>query len=163
MTSPIDIADARVRALEAIAAIREQLRPLLEALAADRDGGVVATLRPHDDDAAKVFTADALATVRPHYAQLWRETPRLSAVPAPYELEIAIAPAGMLVDDNELSHAFPSGYRGIAAQLQPARTWVCWRYRSDVDGGLRYDGLVWCDDHWVWFPKPYQALRAARA
>jgi hypothetical protein len=21
-----------------------------------------------------------------------------------------------------------------------------------------YDGLVWCDDHWAFFPKPYRVL-----
>ena len=26
------------------------------------------------------------------------------------------------------------------------------------DSGLAFDGLVWCDDHWAWFPKPYRFL-----
>jgi hypothetical protein len=70
-----------------------------------------------------------------------------------------IAPAGMLASDNELSRRFPGGYRRIARLLQPHRVWVSWKYlRPGADAGMAYDGLVWLDDHWAWFPKPYRAL-----
>ena len=30
-----------------------------------------------------------------------------------------------------------------------------------ICNGMAYDGLVWIDDHWAWFPKPFRVLRAA--
>jgi hypothetical protein len=65
----------------------------------------------------------------------------------------------MLASDNELSRPFPGGYRAIAAKLNPNRIWVRWKFcRPGETAGMAYDGLVWVDDHWAWFPKPYRAL-----
>jgi hypothetical protein len=58
-----------------------------------------------------------------------------------------------------MSRPFPGGYRSVAGLLTPTRVWVAWRYRSPGSStGLSYDGLVWCDDHWAFFPKPYRVL-----
>src|SRR5437667_82451 len=70
-----------------------------------------------------------------------------------------VAPAGMLAEENELSWYFPGGYRAIAPWLNPHRVWVRWKHvKPGETSGLAYDGLVWIDDHWTWFPKPYRAL-----
>ncbi|MBW1876968.1 MAG: hypothetical protein JRJ84_01265 [Deltaproteobacteria bacterium] len=59
----------------------------------------------------------------------------------------------MLREDNELSAHFPEAYHAVAQVLDTSRVWMCWRY-----DGLRYDGLVWVNDHWAWFPKPWRVL-----
>ncbi|HWO61148.1 MAG TPA: hypothetical protein VNO31_14065 [Umezawaea sp.] len=47
----------------------------------------------------------------------------------------------------------------MADLLVPTRVWAAWKYRSpNSSAGLSYDGLVWCDDHWAFFPKPYRVL-----
>jgi hypothetical protein len=62
----------------------------------------------------------------------------------------------------DLVRPFPEGYHAIVPLLDPHRVWVCWKYtRPGAASGLAYDGLVWCDDHWAWFPKPYRMLAAA--
>ncbi len=79
--------------------------------------------------------------------------------PAGSDFRIRIAPAGMLTYDNELSRHFPGGYRTVAVLLNPHRTWVAWKVIAPGhSAGMAYDGLVWLDDHWVWFPKPYRVL-----
>jgi hypothetical protein len=42
------------------------------------------------------------------------------------------------------------------------RRWAAWRvHPAGHASGTRYEGLVWLDDHWAWFPKPWRALREA--
>jgi hypothetical protein len=41
----------------------------------------------------------------------------------------------------------------------PERIWVAWEFvEPGRDSGLSFDGLVWCEDHWAWFPRPYLLL-----
>lgn len=138
-----------------------QVRPILEAIARDRSGEVIRMLKPLAGDYEKVFVGDAIEVARRAYATLW-EAPFDMAYPTREQtiLLCYLAPAGMLAEDNELSRPFPSGYRSIARSLNPHRVWVRWKYvRPGEKSGLAYDGLVWCDDHWAWFPKPYRVLK----
>lgn len=141
------------------ALLEEQLRPLLVALAKDSDGSVTATLQPRDEDYARAFTADVVEHAREQFQALWADAPRVARAAPDCQLVMHIAPAGMLAEDNALSWQFPGGYRSIAPKLNPHRTWVAWKYIArGQTAGMSYDGLVWLDDHWVWFPKPYRVL-----
>jgi hypothetical protein len=150
---------AQAQALAAIEILKEQLAPVLRGLAQDRDGSLVASLRPRPDDYARAFQADAVDVARAAYEALWATSPRVAhALPAS-RLECHIAPAGMLGYENPLSRRFPGGYRAIAPLLQPHRAWVAWKLiEPGHSAGMAYDGLVWLDDHWAWFPKPYRML-----
>jgi hypothetical protein len=143
--------------------IRAEAMPLLEALAQDADGSVVATLRPREGDYEKVFQGEAIDKARAAYEQLWSggfAPPRPRSTQT--EIRCAVAPAGMLMWSNELSQRFPGGYESIAASLNPHRVWLAWQYvEPGVASGLSFDGLVWVDDHWVWLPKPHRYLRGA--
>ncbi len=152
---------ARGGALVAIELLKQQLTPLLYALAQDRDGSVAASLRPQAADFLLAFVPDAAVAASEAYAAA-ALTARVAAVPAMgSEIQLALAPAGMLGDDNALSRQFPSGYRSIAHLLAPQRIWARWKYvRRGESAGVAYDGLVWLDDRWVWFPKPYRVLSA---
>ncbi len=145
----------------ALKLIEEQLRPLLLALANDTDGTLSSGLRPRPGDAALAFTAEAAAAAEQAYDAIWQESPHVERFPVIGELRIHLAPAGMLADDNVLSHSFPGGYRAIAPLLQQHCVWAHWKYiKPGHDAGMAYDGLVWLRDHWAWFPKPYRALRS---
>lgn len=146
---------ARGGALLAIEALKIQLAPLLEALARDRDGSLAGALTPRPDDFARAFTAQAADAA----ARAWAQAPpaRVAVIEGAGELQIALAPVAMLGDDNDLSRQFPAGYRAIAHLLAPGRVWARWKYPQ---AGMAYDGLVWLDDRWVWFAKPYRLLSA---
>lgn len=160
-----DAADARdaaprAEALAAIELLREAVAPLLLALARDHDGTLAASLRPGPDDFARAFVPQAVARARAAYANLTGAA-RVGSVAAGSVLQVALAPAGMLADDNMLSRPFPAGYRAIADLLVPQRIWCRWTYvRPGETRGMAYDGLVWLDARWVWFPKPYRVLSA---
>jgi hypothetical protein len=152
--------DARQAALAAVAVLRTQVEPILWAIARDTSGAMASALRPRDGDYALVFTAAAAPAARKAYATVFERAgiPR-PADPGQTRLVCHLAPAGMLAGDNELSRPFPGGYRAIADQLNPHRVWVRWKFcRPGETAGMAYDGLVWVDDHWAWFPKPYRAL-----
>jgi hypothetical protein len=151
--------EARATARAAMHILEGQLAPIIHALAADRDGSLTAMLRPHEDDYARAFVAEIARAARAAYEALWSDPPRVSSTPGGSTLKLSIAPAGMLVEDNELSRGFPGGYRSIAPLLDPHRVWVAWKLiPPGKDAGMSYDGLVWLDDHWAWFPKPYRVL-----
>jgi hypothetical protein len=154
----------RTSALASIELIRAQVTPILEALARDHSGETVQLLRPHPDDYARVFVGAAVEVARQTYEAMWNTALNL-AYPSSEQTVLLcyVAPAGMLADDNELSRHFPGGYKAIAPWLNPHRVWVCWKYvRPGETSGLAYNGLVWCDDHWAWLPKPYTVLRGLR-
>jgi hypothetical protein len=156
------------RALLGAEAVKQAVAPLLEALRHDSGdaGGLVARLRPQPQDYDKVFTGAASGVAREAYEALWSRASGLFRPPAPEQaaLQVFVAPAGLLDSDVDLVRPFPQGYRAIAPLLDPHRVWVCWKYsRPEAASGLAYDGLVWCDDHWAWFPKPYRVLAALAA
>jgi hypothetical protein len=36
---------------------------------------------------------------------------------------------------------------------------VCWELMAeDAEEGVAFDGLVWIDDHFAWFPKPWRFI-----
>ncbi len=141
-------------------AVAEQARPLLTALAKSANAGAISQLRPQSSDYARLFQPGSVEKARAAYEALWASGPEWTPpAPAQSELLIFAAPAGLLGSPNGLSRHFPGGYASIANHLLPHRVWLCWKYtKPGEESGLAFDGLVWCDDHWAWFPKPYRVL-----
>jgi hypothetical protein len=153
--------EARAGALIMLEVLRAQVTPLLEALARDEAGLFVAQIKPRDEDYARVFVGEAASVARDAYTELWEQEPPRTTQFTAVEVKTSLAPAGMLADENDLSRQFPQGYRGVAQWLQPQRIWVAWKYiEPGKQSGEAYNGLVWVDDHWAWFPKPFRVLRA---
>jgi hypothetical protein len=161
LVAPPGDAQAREQALLVASVVGELARPLLTALASDVSGAVREGLRPRAEDYAKVFLPAAVDRARAWFESLWAEGLEMDLPSGNQrELLVHVAPAGMLAEYNEVSRLFPGAYRGLAALLNPHRAWVSWKYvRAGERSGLAYDGLVWCDDHWTWFPKPYRAFK----
>jgi hypothetical protein len=157
---PADLGHYR-EALAAAEIVKQNILPLLDALRKDRDGRIVERLRPRPEDYASVFEAAIVDTARTAYESIWKQVITVECSSAETETRVAVSPAGMLRGDNDLSNAFPGGYRGIAQWLKPRHVWASWKYvEPGKTSGMAYDGLVWCDDHWAWFPKPYRVLGA---
>ena len=148
----------RHQALTTIEILKDQLSPILYALSIDRTGEVLANLLPQKEDYAKAFVGEAVDVARQYYVDMSIKEMTFPSI-AQSQLLCHLAPAGMFESDNELSRHFPGGYRGISSLLNPHRVWVRWKYvRPGESSGMAYDGLVWLDDHWAWFPKPYRPL-----
>ncbi|UIX34823.1 Imm49 family immunity protein [Streptomyces sp. GQFP] len=153
--------DPRVQAGISMAALQVQLEPILRAIAADRTGAALRELRPRDADYAKVFVREMVEPARQRYEQMWDAGIGFRHPVDRTRIRIHLTPAGALADDNAMSRPFPGGYRSVANLLVPTRVWAAWQYHSPGNSaGISYDGLVWCDDHWAFFPKPYRLLTA---
>lgn len=141
-------------------ALKELLHPVLMTLRGPDPAAAVVALQPQAGDAAKAFVGPAAALATEVYDAFWRAPPPFPRPDAERsELVIHLAPAGMLGEDNLLSRPFPGGYRVLAPFMDPHRIWAAWEFvRPGARDGLAFDGLVWCDDHWAWFPRPYQML-----
>jgi hypothetical protein len=101
-----------------------------------------------------------LAAIDERYASLWKQdAPRVRAPSAEVTLRIVVATAGMLQPDAPMTKHFPPAWRKVVDRLRPERAWIAWSYEP-VSGtrGTDYDGLVWLDDRWVWFPAPWRVL-----
>jgi hypothetical protein len=122
-----------------LAVLRLRLEPLLHAIAFDGTGVALRDVRPRDGDYAKVFTPECRERARDRYERLW-SGPIDFRHPAPgSRVEIQVSPA--------------AGGENLVRD----RVWATWRYVVPGETAvLAYDGLVWCDDHWAWFPKPHR-------
>ena len=120
---------------------------------------MIALLQPNDEDYARVFIGDAAARARSGYEGLWTTPPKGFAKRGQTEVDAYATQAESFLTDNEFSREFPGGYRKIADQLNPELIWVRFKFREPgASAGMAYDGLVWLDGRWAWFPKPWHIL-----
>lgn len=116
-------------------------------------------LRPQPGDAAKVFVAAYAPMIEQAYGHLYEN---VDPVPRPNTGQTELLLAGATSDtirDSGPPSTFPGGYRRIGSAILPGRTWLCWKFVAPGKRlGLAFDGLVWVDDHWAWFPKCYRVL-----
>jgi hypothetical protein len=124
--------------------------------------GLIAALRPRDDDYARIFIGASADAARRGYQGLWDAPPTSLGSPAQIEVLATAATAALLRTENPRSAQFPGGYRTIADQLQPERIWVRFELvEPGTTAGMAYDGLVWLEDRWAWFPKPWRYLTSS--
>ena len=122
------------------------------------------SLRPRDADYAQVFVGSYGENARKGYEALWARSPGpvIDMQDAQSQVRIAVVQAAVLGTENKESFAFPGGYRDIAPFLIPDRYWVAWEFLAPgARAGLQYNGLVYLDARFVWFPKPWRVLTAS--
>lgn len=143
--------------------IAQQVLPILQLFYDSTFDELITQLIPRADDYEKVFTRAVVGQAIQVYEKFWRDQENLENLQTPEQSQsqivTSIVPAGFFSFDNEFISGFPQGYRRIAAYLNPHRVWVAWKYlKPGQQSGLAYNGLVWIDDHWAWFPKPFKVL-----
>jgi len=120
-----------------------------------------AALRPKAEDYAAVFVGDAATKMKAGLEPLW-DGGKLTLKPSAEQTEIAIAgaPQPELAKGDGNAVNCPGGYKGIAASIQPSVVVHCVRFvKPGQKGGLHVDGLVYVNDHWALFPKPWRFLK----
>jgi hypothetical protein len=152
------ISDRIAAAVESVPTVRARAANVLSRIRVDLDEGV-AGLRPRNDDDERAFDPAVGAIVRAFYEPMWDAGVAIE-VPGDHLRTIVHAcVASLFIQEVEAAREFPGGYRRIRPYLRPYRVWVCWRWvPPHQTTGLSFDGLVWLDDHWAWFPRPYRAL-----
>ena len=52
---------------------------------------------------------------------------------------------------------FPGGYQKVKDFFKPGLTVYRWKYTKPGETlGMAYDGLIFVNNHWAWFPKPWR-------
>lgn len=117
------------------------------------------SLRPTTKDYQAVFAPELADKAEKTNDKLWADPKAvISADPANTELVIFSATSEELKSGAGAASDFPGGYRKVAEKLQPGLTWYRWKYTKPGSTlGMAYDGLVFVNGHWAWFPKPWRA------
>ena len=125
---------------------------------------MVLELRPQPQDYERVFVKEMAAAAREAYSTWWAAPPPLLVShPEQTTLLLVVAMSEELGQATERAQQFPGGYAEIAKFLQPGNVWVCWKFLAlGQPRGTAFDGLVYLDGRWAWFPKPHKVLMAQR-
>jgi hypothetical protein len=116
-------------------------------------------LRPKAEDYEQVFRPDAVHLARQGYELMWSESPCPEPKLGQEQVLVYSVLAEELGRESERSQSFPGGYQRIAHNLLPHRLWLTWKYvKRGEHSGMAYDGLVWLDGRFAWFPKPWRVL-----
>lgn len=112
--------------------------------------------RPKKDDFHQVFKADVAEKVYHNYEVVFAsETPYPYANAGQTSLLLGLSKPESFAN----SRIFPHGYQGLEEYLNPNITWLAWKFvEPGKQRGLAYNGLVWLEDRFVWFPKPWKLL-----
>ena len=141
--------------------IAEGAYPLLASfIGAPNPVELSAALQPSDADYDAVFGPELLAEAKERYSRMWAEGKLHITVPIDHEnVLIAACTAGGMSFPNDHSRHFHPAMMRLSEKLNSRRTWITWKYLPPgQEKGLLYDGLVWIDDHWAWFPQPWDVL-----
>lgn len=113
----------------------------------------IESLKPTEDDLKKLFDENLIDACKHCVDTIYEQPLPLPNIGTETLIEAVACPAGLLRWSNMLSEKFPTGYRDIAGWMTPNRIWLTWTI-----GAVRYDGLVYLDNKWIWLPKIFRFL-----
>ena len=117
-------------------------------------------LKPTKEDYQAVFIESMAAKAEEGYQPLWNSA---EAVIKPKEGQTEKKVYSATVEDlkNGTGEAdqFPGGYQKVVSSLKPGLTFYAFKFvKPGEELGMSFDGLVYVNNHWVIFPKPWRAL-----
>lgn len=141
----------------------EGARQLLTEIRTSSDArGMTLALRPTAADYKAVFVDDATAArAEVAYDKIFSDAKAVITAPAERsELKLSKATTDDLQKWTAEAQAdFPGGYKRVASKFKPGLTLYRWKYVKPGEKlGTSYDGLVFVNGHWTWFPKPWRVI-----
>lgn len=136
-------------------------RQLLTDIRSGDAKAMTTALRPTADDYKAVFAEDVTAKVQAEYDKLWSDPNAvIGADPANTELKLWKASTEELQQWSADAQAnFPGGYQRAAKSLKPGLVVYRWKYvKPGETTGMAYDGLIYVNGRWSWYPKPWRVL-----
>jgi hypothetical protein len=119
-------------------------------------------LKPTAADCKAVFVDDAVAAkAEAAYDKMMTDARAVIAASAD-NTELTLSKA--TTDDLQKWTApvqadFPGGYKRVADKYKPGLTVYRWKYvKPGEQIGTAYDGLIYVNNHWAWFPRPWRVL-----
>jgi hypothetical protein len=115
-------------------------------------------LRPVAEDYAAVFEGDFGKKAAETYKEPW-EKGLLTLKPKPGQTEIKVLSVTTedLKSRSERSREFPGGWQEMAPHLKAGLTIYLVRFTEPgKERGQRFDGLIYVNERWRIFPKPWR-------
>ena len=118
-------------------------------------------LAPTKADYAAVFTGDAAAKAEAAYSPVWeRGQLVIQGKPDQTEVKLFRATTDELKAGTGNASAFPGGYKTAAPLMKSGLVVYAFKFVKPGDSlGMAYDGLIWVNNHFVIFPKPWRFLK----
>lgn len=116
-------------------------------------------LKPQPGDAAKIFVPEVANAIESGLDAMWAKGLTIKASGGQTQLRVSVALSQDFGEQGPHLREFPEAYGHLAPYLRPNVAWATWVFHAPgKEKGMRYDGLVWIDDHWAWFPKPWKLI-----
>ena len=148
--------------LSKYAGTEEGAKQLLTDIRVSNDAkAMTLALKPSSADYKAVFVDDTAAKAEAGYDKLWSDPKAvISAAPENTELTLSKVTTDDLQKWTPQAEAdFPGGYKRVADKFKPGLTVYRWKYVKPGEKlGMSFDGLVYVNNHWAWFPKPWRVL-----
>lgn len=122
------------------------------------DPAITQSLKPSHAELVKLFDPSFADDLMMEIDNDYHRPPIAAPGDGYPQLIVTAANAGLLRWPNELSDAFPRGYRNIAGWMEPKWIWLSWRWQNEKGGSVQFDGLVWVETRWVWLPKVFRII-----
>lgn len=141
----------------------EGARALLEYLveATDKERALVTQyLKPSSKEIQKVFDLAIQDKMQAYIDNQWQQNPVITPKVGQTQVLLWVATSEDLKNNRGNANAFPGGYKKIAAYLKPELTFYRFKFAEPGESlGMAYDGLIYVNDKWVLFPKPWRCLK----
>jgi hypothetical protein len=140
-------------------------RALIEKLGTVGDAALLASLQPTTADYNALFKPDFAVRAEQYYqSHIWAAGPPAQPLARPGQTQVRIW-SSTTEDVKAWTPAaranVPGGYEKIRDQLMPGLLIYAWDYIKPGDeSGMAYNGLVFVNEHWAFFPKPWHVLKA---
>ncbi len=123
-------------------------------------------LQPTSADYKAVYTDDVAADMATGFEQhVWSDGRAVIAA-KPENTELLI---GKLSSEDiarwttQAVLELPGGYKQVGPKLVPGLAVYYWKYvKPSAKAGMSFDGLIYVNGHWAWFPKPWRVLAATK-
>ena len=139
-------------------------KQLVTDIAASSDAaGMTKALKPTSADYKAVFTDDFASKAEKGYEELWNDPKAVITRGDAGNTELKLSKA--TTDDikawtHDVEMDFPGGYQKVGQYFKPGLTVYRWKYVKPGETlGMAYDGLIYVNSHWAWFPKPWHIAR----
>jgi hypothetical protein len=114
---------------------------------------VVAAMKPDAADYGVVFEGDAATKVQAHTEKSFASPPAELGKQGD-SIQVFSVTLDDLKSGSEAAEHCPGGYKRIVEMLKPDVKLYCTKV-----GSMSFDVFSHVNGHWVWFPKPFRALR----
>jgi len=115
-------------------------------------------LRPVAEDYTAVFEGDFSKKAAETYKEPWdKGLLTLKVKPGQTEINVLSVTTDDLKNKTEKSREFPGGWQEMAPNLKAGLTIYMVRFTEPgKERGMRFDGLIYVNERWRIFPKPWR-------